>query len=259
MRISRLLEIRRPQPFHRGDNHGFTLIELLVVIGIVAVLIAVLLPVLAKAREQARTVACASNMRQIALACLAYAHEDKRGALPIPYYGLGTRNPHQPFEAIFMDDLGFMDFSVGTLWPYVSGGAEAHRRVFNCPSDPDPRPLRFIQNPPNRNFSYSFNLYMSFGEAGVFGVRMTRVRHLSQKILVAEPEYPGGPYTDFTGLGGDGPEPLLTNRHSGLANEAFGDGHVELIDPNLFNGTNGPRIISILNEAYTQHVDLFAP
>lgn len=56
-------------------QQAFTLIELLVVIAIIAILAAILFPVFAKAREKARQVTCASNMREIGLAMLQYVQD----------------------------------------------------------------------------------------------------------------------------------------------------------------------------------------
>ena len=64
---------------------AFTLVELLVVIGIIALLLAILLPALSKSREQAKTVQCLSNLRQIAHAAHAYAAEWK--GYTVPGYG----------------------------------------------------------------------------------------------------------------------------------------------------------------------------
>lgn len=68
--------MRRHTEHHPVDRRGFTLIELLVVISIIALLIAILMPALAKAREQARTIQCASQVRQLSVAMTLYASDN---------------------------------------------------------------------------------------------------------------------------------------------------------------------------------------
>lgn len=124
-------------------SHGFTLIELLTVIGIIGVLAAMLLPALNTAREKGKRVACASNLRQIGIAILAYSGD----------YGNHTPTPDLNHSTDPID-RGAVNWS-----RVLVVGGYATPKIFQCPDDH--RPLGSPGNPNPR----SYGIVVGFGNA----------------------------------------------------------------------------------------------
>ena len=206
-------------------RRGFTLVELLVVSGIIAVLISLLLPALNGARESARCVQCAANVRTIMQGWLMYAN-DNRGFLPA--CGDGQTWPGRDQNLVYYlitPDAADIEFEHGALMPYLSRDSVATRRsLMLCPA---------AQVPPSPNVSYVFGADLK-PENGP--KRITQIRHPSDRIPMVEQEQPDSDgnfdpdQTDDTGC-------VRHFRHgsgesvTGKGNYGFSDTHVETLTP----------------------------
>jgi prepilin-type N-terminal cleavage/methylation domain-containing protein len=231
-----------------APRRGFTLVELLVVIGIIALLISILLPALGRVREKARTVQCASGIRQIYMAVVMYAAENKQ-FLPRPAYGWdNTGNPLAEKSCAWtMDTWAKANYTAGVIWPFVGGSPEVREKLLYCPSAGDEAAHLggFIQAP---NFSYSMNNNVIADSGGnMKAIRLSSVMRPAEKIIFYEEvapndgvcvepqsnadDFPTGRHGRAKGTYQAQNGGTLEYRNAGLGNHTYFDGHVEAVPP----------------------------
>jgi prepilin-type N-terminal cleavage/methylation domain-containing protein/prepilin-type processing-associated H-X9-DG protein len=135
----------------KDRRSGFTLLEVLAVIAIVAILIALLVPAIQAAREAARRIACANNLKQIGLACQNY--HDRIGSFPPGNVAIDDGSYSGTWwgwsSAILPDlEQGPLFDAINLAFPATDPVNSTVRQTlvdgFLCPTDGSSRGLRLI-------------------------------------------------------------------------------------------------------------------
>ncbi|MFN0020192.1 MAG: DUF1559 domain-containing protein [Pirellulaceae bacterium] len=116
-----------------AKRRGFTLVELLVVIAIIGVLVALLLPAVQQAREAARRMQCANNLKQFGLAIQTYHDVWNK----IPNNPTNQWNTWYPsWQATILPQMEQQPLYDKITWSNPSGGYYGWLSSVNTPTNP---------------------------------------------------------------------------------------------------------------------------
>ena len=225
-----------------SGRRAFTLLELLVVIGIIALLVGILLPSLNAAREDAKTVKCLSNLRQLGLAASMYCNANG-GSYPPAFWKTVKPGASTDYNWDFTVDRNGADVTIepGVLW-----AGQTSLEVQQCPSYDGKS-----GTPTDPYTGYNYNT--TFIGHGQFESvrpprRVTRVRDSTRVALFGDGQYSGGtnkfmrspfPAEDVNfasrSAGAQG------FRHRKRTNACFCDGHAETLSERFSDTSDGAR------------------
>ncbi len=227
-------------------RHGFTLIELLIVVSIIAVLVALLMPALTWARASARQMSCGNNLRQIAMASVAYADDNNDNVPP------NLMRDRDLFMCVAFNELLRRYLEDANMKVAAATGSKADG-VFRCPAA-EARCSRGDQTTYGKNIRTGFvNLSMYPNDRGWWEndwlmIKMSSIRRPSDLILCADSLFDGydAYHRELSGWG-ESPDYNLSFRHRGKVVMALCDGHVDIRTkaqmPYLLETRNSPAFL----------------
>ncbi len=169
-------------------RNAFTLVELLIVITIIGILIALLLPAVQAAREAARRLQCANNLKQIGLALHSY--HDALGSFPPGNINLGAGMCPGAAEPVQSYSTQSGNWMIAIL-PYIDQGA-LFDQYDNHYTNESP------QNKVVRETTVPAYVCPSDNDIGVLAVPATG------PATLVDAQYAPGSYRAVSGWSGDG-------------------------------------------------------